>query len=1165
MNQMEYINNNQEKNLRNKDMMNNEMTNNHIQLEKDICILINYVRTNPLDFCDNLISKNKYKKLSKEHFELINFLKDVYNNGVLLPFEEIPEISKAAKNLLNNLTLNNNKNQDLNLRKRLSQYGHRSGRIFETVVFKTDKAEDIINYILLEEKGRNMLLSNKMKYIGISCGILPQKMMCTVIDIVQDFIPFSRKNIEDTNDNNMNDNFDKSLYHKKYKSQNLLNLNEINYENNINNLKLKLENRENHINYNNGQNMNIIINNNHNQNNINNKNDFINNIFENNNNEYISNLFLNKYNNQREKNMHSKNNEYNKASSKKGSSMEEKENYFSPNSINSYNIIINNKISPKRNNLNNIIIIKKDYNNNNFSYNINQKKEIETRNNNNNHNNIEGKDVEKENKDMFTMAGRTCKEQKEVLEISNKMNLIKSKSLGLFDLNSNNSKNNKLQRLNFQEKIEILHKINQRNNKPKSLSSNKIIYEHIIDKTPFSTKTKDYNEINTIKYNSNLKRAQVGEKDKKFYFNTSKYLSSEKEKSNFINYECKTPIRFNTLIYKMNEFNRNNLNDNGITPSYPSYMETKSNQGNEICDINEEYSLNKLNEIKNDLIIFKNKIKKELKDEVKNEIKEEIKKEINTKKRPDSIEIEQDYEINNNILNDIISSKNNNYQSKEEKNNESENQVKIIDDEIYFKKNNGNYLAKNKIKNRCLSDKFFYVKKNINNNTQFLTNNNTNEINNSKERKKYISNIKDHILKDKYKETYDQLNFITKTTANKINRTSLKNINSNNDNNNISYEIKNKSFFNDNNKIKKRQEIKKLIKLYNIAKDSKRNINRSNMKNAYNIISYNKSIPDYFSRQNKCNTILKNSLKRNKINEECLNLLSDDEENYNKIQKSIFFNNNQLIKDEDEYKDQNNENYNNKVNCNQKTCYKIKSGGKIYNLMNDNNKRFLVEKTNRNNENENTENELNAIYDKKVKENINKEFDSFLNTKNEILSITGRFIEDNNEPNIIDNKDSEIKSYTEKSINIYKKGKNNKDITIKNKNKNIYIPSQYSKEKMDIKENHMHKNQKQDIFRISNSKTMPNINYIKNNNIKNEKYEKKIGGCFRGEKKGEKYETPNQIQKQAIIEENNNNKNKKYINFSNIITKKKTSYYKPKKYMSYHNFISINKNLKQKE
>jgi len=1146
MDQIKYIGNDQEINLKKKHISNNEI-NNHFQLEKDLCILINYVRTNPLDFCDNLISKNKYKKLSKEQFELINFLKDAYNKGALLPFQEIPEISKAAKNLLNNLALNNNKNQDLNLRKRLSQYGHRSGRIFETVVFKTDRAEDIVNYILFEEKGRNMILNNKMKYIGISCGILPQKIMCTVIDIVQDFIPFDRKVKKDANNiiNYINDNFDKSPCHKKYKTQNLQNISEINYDSSINNLKLKLENRESQINYNNTQNMNIIINNNHN--NINNKN-YINN-FDNNNNEYIPNLFLNKYSNQRKKNTNSKINEYNKTSFKKRSSMEEKENYFSPNSIKSYNIIINNKISPKRNNLNNIIIIKKDFNNNNnFSYNINQKKEIETRNKNNNHNVLEGKEIVKENNDMFTMAGRTSKEQKEVLEISTKMNLIKSKSLCSFDLNSNNSKNNnnRLQRLNFQEKIEILHKINQRNHKPKSLSSNKIIYDNIIGKTPFSTKTKDYNEISTIKYDSNLKIAKIGEKDRKFSFNTSKHLSSEKEKSNFNNYKSNTPIRFKTFIYKMNEFNRNNFNDNQITPSYPSYMETKSNKGNEICDINEEYSLNKINEIKNDLILFKNKIKKELKDEVKNEIKEEIKNEINSKQRPDSIEIDQDYEINNNILNSLISN-NNNYQLKEEKDNDGENQVKIIDDEIYFKKNNGNYLAKNTMKNRCLSEKkFFYVKKNINNNAT--------EINNSKERKKNVSNIKENIFRDKYKETYEQMNYMTKISVNKINKTSLQNINNNNNDN--SYEIKNKSFFNDNNKIKKKKEIKKLIKLYNIAKDSKRNISRSNKENVYNITSYNKSIPNYFLRQNNYNSIIKNCLERNKNNEECSNICFDDEE-YNKIQNFNCLNNNHLIKEETEKKDINNKNNSDSSNCNQKKYYK--SGGKIYEFINDNNKAFSIEKMEKKNENQNAQNELNTIYDKNIKENfVNQEGDSFINTRNEILSITGRFIDDNSIQNIMDNKDSGIKSYTEKNIKLYKKEKS----FIKTKNKNIYNPSHYSSEKIDIKENHENKSLNQDNFKVFNSKTMSNINYIKNNKIKNEKYEKKIRGCFRGEKKDEKYKTPNHIQKQVIFEENINNKNNK---FSNIISKMKTSYYKPKKYMSYQYFLSNNHNFDQKE
>ena len=49
----------------------------------------------------------------------------------------------------------------------MSNYGHRKGRIFETVVFRTNNPEDIINHILTDENGRNMLLSNKMKYLGV--------------------------------------------------------------------------------------------------------------------------------------------------------------------------------------------------------------------------------------------------------------------------------------------------------------------------------------------------------------------------------------------------------------------------------------------------------------------------------------------------------------------------------------------------------------------------------------------------------------------------------------------------------------------------------------------------------------------------------------------------------------------------------------------------------------------------------------------------------------------------------------------------------------------------------------------------------------------------------------------------------------------------------------
>ena len=45
-----------------------------------------------------------------------------------------------------------------NLRERLSKDGERTGKIFETVLFEVGNPDDIVNYILLEEKGRKMIL-----------------------------------------------------------------------------------------------------------------------------------------------------------------------------------------------------------------------------------------------------------------------------------------------------------------------------------------------------------------------------------------------------------------------------------------------------------------------------------------------------------------------------------------------------------------------------------------------------------------------------------------------------------------------------------------------------------------------------------------------------------------------------------------------------------------------------------------------------------------------------------------------------------------------------------------------------------------------------------------------------------------------------------------------
>ena len=94
-----------------------------------------------------------------------------------------------------------------NLRARLTKYGERTGKIFETVLFELETPEEIVNHILLEEKGRNMLLSQEMKFIGISCDLIDENLTCTVIEI-QDFCPYKSTN----NINNINNNINNNIY-----------------------------------------------------------------------------------------------------------------------------------------------------------------------------------------------------------------------------------------------------------------------------------------------------------------------------------------------------------------------------------------------------------------------------------------------------------------------------------------------------------------------------------------------------------------------------------------------------------------------------------------------------------------------------------------------------------------------------------------------------------------------------------------------------------------------------------------------------------------------------------------------------------------------------------------------------------------------------------------
>ena len=149
MSQYEYVNNNN--NYQENIFYNNgnEITeeinqsfSNYSQLEQDIINFINYLRENPIDFCNNFMNYNQ----NNIQIEIIQVIKNINYKEILKPYREIPELSEAARDLLNNmrfhyrqynnLNLNEMEPSCLNLKTRLSKYGERTGRIYETVLFK---------------------------------------------------------------------------------------------------------------------------------------------------------------------------------------------------------------------------------------------------------------------------------------------------------------------------------------------------------------------------------------------------------------------------------------------------------------------------------------------------------------------------------------------------------------------------------------------------------------------------------------------------------------------------------------------------------------------------------------------------------------------------------------------------------------------------------------------------------------------------------------------------------------------------------------------------------------------------------------------------------------------------------------------------------------------
>ena len=182
-----------------------------IQLEKDIFNFINLIRQDPYKYIE--IYSQESQSISKyndnsETEQIIDFINTLSQDNISLPpLTQIQELTKISSELLNYLIkikktegIIKYKNLDeeyLNFRMRAAAFGIIKGKYYEAIVLDSTNLLEIINCIMKDINGRNVLFYEKTKYIGIACGYFEvmnnidktndKVKICTIIDMIQDF------------------------------------------------------------------------------------------------------------------------------------------------------------------------------------------------------------------------------------------------------------------------------------------------------------------------------------------------------------------------------------------------------------------------------------------------------------------------------------------------------------------------------------------------------------------------------------------------------------------------------------------------------------------------------------------------------------------------------------------------------------------------------------------------------------------------------------------------------------------------------------------------------------------------------------------------------------------------------------------------------------------
>ena len=153
------------------------------QMEKDIFNFFNQIRQEPFQLITYLINKQQRNNKSYEIEQIINYINNLSNKSITLPAliqkKELTNISYDLLNYIINMKKSKRRihydllnNCNISLKIRASPYIRIIGKYYEGIVLESHNLSHIVSYILRDIKGRNVLFNEKIKYIGIACGYL---------------------------------------------------------------------------------------------------------------------------------------------------------------------------------------------------------------------------------------------------------------------------------------------------------------------------------------------------------------------------------------------------------------------------------------------------------------------------------------------------------------------------------------------------------------------------------------------------------------------------------------------------------------------------------------------------------------------------------------------------------------------------------------------------------------------------------------------------------------------------------------------------------------------------------------------------------------------------------------------------------------------------------